>query len=321
MPVPKTKFRFIETVNYSANNQVILRIPPGLLFKGIWLKLRGTFTITDADGACTLLVDNPATLLTDIELNLNGQMVLKKMDGGMLYRLTQFDSGTLPYTNAVTSGAVGVTNFYADMCLNFQPDIFNKFTYDTLLVSQRYNNLLLKLTFGDEDQICTGGGVTTALSNTAVDVWVEEVDEPAKLDPSGLLERVIIKDVTAAGAGFKLDIQTKNILVESLFRDYSDGDVSGAVMTDVNLIRDNTDRIIDNLPVACLTSQSKSKRKLETYPTGYLHVDHMEKGRSLSGINCSLLKSLEYSLTVLHPGTTDKILLMLREVVPRTLMI
>src|SRR4029077_11529450 len=133
-----------------------------------------------------------------------------------------------PLEVAVTSGAIGATNFVGEYYLPFSlEDMTNP--YRGFFAANRYAQVRLRILWGTAADLVSGGDRVLALTVTGVDVWVREYSFDTRFESNTdylLHQRVNVKQVSinaAAQTNFDIEIpRTASFLRGILLKQYTD---------------------------------------------------------------------------------------------------
>jgi hypothetical protein len=288
---------------------------PLLVYEYWILRLTGTLTISGGTTNGTPVVENPRTLIKAVQVVVTGLTGDTFIDIPMtdLVILTNFIGrrpGIAPQETAVTSGAIGATNFVGEYYLPFAlEDMTNP--YRGFFASNRYAQVRLRILWGTTTDLVSGGDRTLALTVTGVDVWVREYSFDTRFESNTdylLHQRVNVKQVSinaAAQTNFDIEIpRTASFLRGVLIKQYTDNPETPITTLigneqQVTLIYNDNDRKFEFTWNQLIRKNREDYAPLNpaggpfAFPTGYAFVDLTPgEGRGASGGDFSLLNNM-----------------------------
>src|SRR5574341_224405 len=196
--MPDTTWRPVRTFTPTDNDPGIIQsLPVGKMLSRYLIRFTGTLTVGVA--AATVLEDSPLGYLRSINCVLGGSFNLRVHDARFMRFFNGYQGGTFPRITA-PSGAIGATNFMAEIMLDFeQMDMLPPFDRAFWLDSGLLSSVDLIFATGAAADVATaGGGGSVALSSLSVQILAEEVP-----GARGLLSRMQItrrtRQITGAG--------------------------------------------------------------------------------------------------------------------------
>ncbi len=288
---------------------------PLLIFEYWILRLTGTLTISAGTTNGTPVTENPRTLIKAVQVVVTGLTGDTFIDIPMtdLVVLTNFIGrrpGIPPFETAVTSGAIGTTNFVGEYYLPFSLDDMSN-SYRGFFAANRYAQVRLRILWGTTTDLVSGGDRTLALTVTQCDVWVKEYsfDNRFETNTNYLLhQRVNVKQVSLnnfAQTNFDIEIpRTASYLRGILIKQYTDIPetpittlISGEQQ--VTLIYNDNDRKFEFTWNQLIRKNREDYAPINpaggpfAFPTGYAFVDLTPgSGRDTSKGDFSLLNNM-----------------------------
>jgi hypothetical protein len=252
------------------------------------LRLSGTFTIAGAVSGA-LVAENPRTLIKSVQIVVTGLTGDTFVDIPLtdLVVLTEFVNnrpGAAPQETAVTSTAIGSTNFSGEYYVPFAlEDMANP--YRGFFAANRYAQVRLRIQWGNVNDIAATGASTLTLTNTQVDLFVREFSfEPRFETAQDLLlhQRVaVLRTSVNAIAQVGLDIEiprTASYLRGILFKQYTDTPETPIATlllptSQVTLLYNDTDRKYETTLAQLLGENKRNYMRSGAFPTGYAFLD------------------------------------------------
>ena len=186
--------RHIGAMGYpaaGAGGVTTLLLPRSALWHRIHLQLRNTITVTTGGG--TALTEEPQSLLRSIEVIANGSNVIKRLDGGTLYRVNQFHHGQPAPRDALGGTATGEVNVHFVLDFSMPRAVM---PIDTIFDARKWAVLELSLVWGNENDIVGSATGTWDFSDLVVDVAVEELS-PIQVNAGIFRESMLSRTYTA----------------------------------------------------------------------------------------------------------------------------
>lgn len=298
--------RMLPNVAVSTGQVVTIPIPRNHLFKNLFLRFRGSITITGAAPG-TLWSEQPASLLKRVRVIRNGTEVLQSLDGASLAKLAQIDFGTAaPVTALASAAAQASTPVSFDVPINFASLGLSQEGL-SLLRAVGTSSLDLELTMGDpsNDLVSQGtnvesldGGAFFELMTSEImdvsgrfadrqitfidrDILTTQTDMSIDLPIGPIYRRIIVKATTGPAAGVP-GVTLSNTAVRA-----------------VTVKSDGTFPHFDRIGWQNLQNLNKMQYNLETAMSGYAVIDFAEDGSESGMINTANASQFQLVLDVL----------------------
>lgn len=305
-------------IPYSVNASEIVDIPRGKLIRGILLKLTGVFTIGGVDGAGTVVQDNPWTLIKRIQVIVDGSQIVKDMDGvGYRHWNQSFDLKSHGFPQTVCVAATADT--YPLLAYIWIPFVMpgTRVPIDTLFDSRLTDTLQLRIDWGDVESIVAGGGLTKELTDVKITPVSVETTQPASRVFSLLKEFIIEKTVDSVTTEYPIDIPRGQWSYRAfMMRCVSDDVRSDGIITEFSKVSQSSFFHFNAIPAPVFRELSEMEEMALGQATGIYIWDAIEDGMLTGAVPTGRLSDYRFKLDVLHPGTTDKIFLYCRQVIP-----
>ncbi len=159
-----------KQVGFSANNRVTADMSRGMVYRELFIRLRGQPTIAAIDNTSANTQRGDAWgVIKKIEVVANGNDTLKSLDGNALWWLNYFLYGQTPRISAIIADAATVNPaFDVGLILPFwMPRAVSPM--DTALDSRNLSSLEIAITWGDYTDINSAATGWTA--EPTIDVW------------------------------------------------------------------------------------------------------------------------------------------------------
>lgn len=305
--------RSVGTVVYSAGGQSSIEMPRDALYRKIYLRLRGAITIATA-GSPVVYTESPCGIIKRIELVANGKDTIKSLDFALAMVNTQIKFGTRPDKTAPpTTATTASVNAFAILPLAM-PDSFKEI--DTLLNSKALSTLVLKITWGNPTDLYSTDPTSFTVDSMYCDVGMLE---SIGLDAASIQklwtnkESVIEKEITATTSNFQIILPVTNIYRSILVKAEDDGDPVNTIINNIKL--QSGTKVFFNEKAAVIQDMNKQELGLESMPAGYHYLDFCPDGRLSEGIPAGALSNLEMILDVTKVTGTNKVYVLINEIV------
>jgi hypothetical protein len=342
----------VGSIPFTENGVQTLDLQRGFLIRSVGMRLQGTVTVAGA-AATAANPEAPFTLVRRIEVIGDGRDTLFNMSGEQLRSWLAMYYGGVPAFSppnlAGVVGAVGVNTFAAYMPIPFESPL-TRVPIDTLLDSRRYENLQLRITWGqvtsganvNSDLLEAAAATTQAPGTITIDVAQFQTSEPSGQLFSQMRRYAIEKDITAANTDFDTDINTgqtiRSLLVRSTFGTRLGTGVpitpSNAIVQDLSVIADNAhfpaNRVVGNIirdqnasdyrvidPNFTTVAGAVSGFAGVKIPDGLYLLDFVEDGMLSTAINSADIASLKLRANVALSGSGgDRLSTIVTEIIP-----
>lgn len=168
----KLRRRLVGSIAYGSNSTVLLDLPREYIATRLWLELTGNL-VNGVAAAAAIINEAPQRLIRRVALKADGE-TMQVWEGGMLFAFWAMLNGVAADRQAPVVG-VGTQPFRAMIPLCFEA-IRTGNPSMTYLVTRRFLNLQLEVTWGTDTDIATpGGGGTSVVSAVNLDVVSDEL--------------------------------------------------------------------------------------------------------------------------------------------------
>lgn len=325
---------------FSAGTTVSQPLPRGFLVEGWDFYLSGNVVVSGGTTSGTAKAAALQTnLIRSVKLIANGSRTLQHWTGQQLRQWAQFMRGAFPAQTAL-SGTLGAATYPFAQFYHIPARVlraavapggrasamgFKTLEEMTSLPAYSYKELTLEVEYGDATDFYTGGDRTYAFSATAVELYeryaATESLTASQRQASAYATTVREQrtfTVTAAQDDFEMELPKAvgKDIARILIRCVSDGALSDGILSSLSIKGDDTVDIISEMSWAAARAFAKETYALETaLETGWLIIDFAED-QNLADIlpTSPRWDKLHIKGTVLHPGTTDQIFVMIESV-------
>lgn len=285
--------RRVGTILYSKNTygQDLFGPNGGLplsVLKNYTLRLSGSLTIAGGTTNGTTVPENPRTLIKAIQIVVTGLtgdtfVDIPLTDLVVMSHYIGRRPGLAPTETPVSSGAAGVYSFLGEYRLPFAlEDMSNP--YRGFFASNRYAQVRLRILWGSEEDLVSGGDRTkTVAATTTCDIWQEDFGFDVMFEGKKdylLHQRVQTKNVTinnVVQTNFEIEIpRTPAFLRGVLLKTMTDVPETGITTlmggeNQITLMYNDSDRKFE------YTWNQLVRKNREDYrislPTGYVFID------------------------------------------------
>jgi hypothetical protein len=232
-----------NTFAFVANTRQTSQLPvPSTYLKKLWLSLRGTLTVSAVTVPGTIHADGPANLVSNIELLIDGYP-LKTGKLPHFLRMSQLYFKTDGVNDGLVSAGAGAYDFQALVPLCFEmPASAGRF--DTVEDGRTIKNMVLNLTWGATSDLVVGNTSTLALTNTTVQVYVEDTEPNFERDPKTIYrfretDTVFNNIVTSGGSRLLIPYTEGSIMRAVSLKSVDGSDLSDAIINTIIGVRIN----------------------------------------------------------------------------------
>ncbi len=178
--------RLIKAAIYQANEQITVAMPEVSLYHKIQLRGKIDVTISGGSTSGTPTEHNPLAIIKRIDLQGDGSINLYQASGTDIFVENYIDNQLFSELVGLASGdAQANTLLFFTIDLNFEMKRkIAELRLATILNATVYENLELKITFGNPDDLITGGDRAIVINSFIVNVSVtEETDLTGEIVP------------------------------------------------------------------------------------------------------------------------------------------
>lgn len=311
----KTIERSIGDIAFASGSTSYLEIPKDYWYRQIGLYLSGTVTIGTAN-ATAVRLESPFSLITKIELVMNGKDVVKSLPFYAAYQLTKIRHKTAPVATA--PGLTQAAHAFAAFAMLDLGLFDGQSKVDTMLKAKGASTLQLAITWASTTLglVVPDTTTTIAITNGNLHVTTNEafnVDEKIVFPLNR--EYSLNLSVNASGT-YQLKLPTGNMYWGLLIRTTDNGALSDSVLTKLTL-KSGTEvfRYFSNM--AALKQLLKVDKAIETLSTGYYWIPFTRDGFLSEALDARLMSELVAEMEITF-GTASTVEVFPQEIiVPR----
>lgn len=311
----KTLERSLGNVAFSDGQKSFLDLPRDYWFRQLFLYLSGTVTIGTAN-ATALRLESPLSLITNIDVILNGKDVIKSLPLNAFYQWTKCRHRVAP-----TLTAPGLTQaahaFAAGAVVDFGLwDGVSK--VDTMLKAKGASTLQLGVNWNTSTLglVVPDTTTTIAISNCNLHVMSNEafnVDDKTVFPVNR--EYALNLSFNATGI-YQLKLPTGNLFWGLLIKTTNNGALSNAVINKLT-VKSGTEVFRYYSSEAALRESFKTEKSIESLSTGYYFIPFTRDGLMSETLDARLMSELVLEIDATY-GTNSTIEVYPQEiVVPR----
>lgn len=293
---------------YDSGNTSTIKLPKGFNWRALVLRLLGSMNISVAG---TVKAEAPLGLISKVELLADGGNTIIAAAGRDAFRDSQFLSGKLGELVAPTGTGAAVA-ISAEIMLPLEA-LGRISPSDSLLYSEPYAELELKITWAALSAIYTGG-TASINATTRVDVYLDDTTE---VDPNSRLIRKVgylEKTVTAATTEFDFALPKVGLLDHLLIRADVDDTPNDALISSVRFQFDNSFEPIKSVGWVDLQNKSVRENRVDGGAAGtqriagYAIIDLIENGMLSSAPNLKAMIDPKLIFDVTLPSGTTRLI-------------
>lgn len=279
--------------------------------RSLTLYAHGNVTVVNTNNA---VATTEPRFITDLRLTVGGGTVLWAGDWQALYRINNFEYGTvMPYTGL--SGNNGSKAVMSLAIIDLQT-VFGKAPVDTALIARLFSSIELRARVGGAADLEAGADAAT-FGDFRIDVTLNEVVN-LKEGFGRFVKKVsfIERQVTTTQTEFVIPLPTGNMIKKIWVRALSNCDPLGTIINNLKVMVGG-EVLYDEDAITCRGEQLP-RDQLNTNPTGYYEVRFNPDNILSEGANLSKVASLGCNLVldVTASGGTDLIRVMVQEILP-----
>lgn len=302
-----------ETVEYSANNTVEVKLDRGPIYREISLRLHGQFTLSDTNNTSAKTSANGEfDLIERLELIINDSNQLRILSGAELLMLQRMMFGVFPNVSS-TLGDGSTANPSFDVTFKIPLWLpYLRRPFDTVLDSSKVSSLKLRVKWKDHTDVnadATGFETDPEIDvSTLVSFGVDGKFSTAVMNR-------LSRDAQGANNAFKVDLEIgpsyRGFLIHT--KD-SSGDPDGSIVDNV-IIKSGSVREFHNIDWPILREQYRLLRNMreEAWPinsddgdiTSWAFLDLVTDGLLTETIDTNGFGQFEALFDVTAQGTID----------------